>query len=128
MAKILVVDDDQDVVESLKTVLSSANHVVTTASSGEEGLRKASAEKPELIILDVMMESIDKGFEISRRLKKSPETKKIPILMITAIQEMADMTLHASGPSDYLPVEAFFEKPIKPEELLSQVESLLSRK
>jgi CheY-like chemotaxis protein len=134
MAKILVVDDDQDIVESLKTVLESVKHTVLTASSGEEGIKKAVSEEPDLIILDVMMESIDKGFEVSRRLKGSQDTKNTPILMLTAIKEIADMNLNArtgessGGAAPYLPVEALYEKPIEPKELLRKVDSLLSKK
>jgi CheY-like chemotaxis protein len=148
MARILIVDDDPDIVESLKTVLQSAKHEVSTASSGEEGIVKAGREKPDLIILDVMMESIDKGFEVSRRLKSAEGTKSTPILMLTAIKEVTDINfnagntytdqlppdyfsnpdLQAAGPSGNVPVEAFYEKPIKPDELLRKVNELLSKK
>jgi CheY-like chemotaxis protein len=148
MAKILIVDDDPDIVESLKVVLEDGGHEVVTASSGEEGKKKAGMEKPGLIILDVMMESIDKGFEVSRSLKRMPGTKDIPILMLTAIKEVTDINfnagntytdqlpadyftnpdLNAQKPSDAVPVDAFYEKPIKPVELLRKVKLLLEKK
>jgi CheY-like chemotaxis protein len=148
MAKILIVDDDPDIIESLKTVLESAGHSAITASTGEEGKKKAGAEKPDLIILDVMMESIDKGFEVSRSLKNAAGTKDIPILMLTAIKEVTDINFNAGNtytdrlPADYftnpemsaggaageVPVDAFYEKPIKPDELLRKVNELLAKK
>lgn len=148
MAKILIVDDDPDIIASLSVVLEGAGHTVATAENGEEGKKKAYSEKPALIILDVMMESIDKGFEVSRSLKSAEGTKDIPILMLTAIKEVTDINFNAGNtytdqlPADYfsnpddgvskttdaVPVDAFYEKPIKPDELLRKVSLLLGKK
>jgi CheY-like chemotaxis protein len=135
MARILIVDDDTDIVESLKTVLESAGHSTIIALTGEQGKVKAAAEKPDIIVLDVMMESIDKGFEVSRSLKKAADTKNIPIIMITAIKEIADMNLTSlkvdepsGGTSDYLPVDILYEKPLDPGLLLRKVDALLAKK
>jgi len=141
--KILIIDDDADIVASMKVILESKNYTVLSASSGAEGLKKASEAKPDLIILDVMMETIDKGFEVSRTLRKDADLKNIPIMMLTAIKEVTDINFDAGKtyseelPADYfdskpasevtgsVPVDVFYEKPIKPEELLARVKQLL---
>ena len=149
-AKILIIDDDPDIVESLKVVLEAKGYGVSVAESGAEGLKKAPAERPDLIILDVMMEKIDTGFEVSRELRKDAATKSTPIIMITAIKELPDLNYKmgatpstAEMPAGYfdeapsaadavgkdsLPVDFFYEKPIKSELLLEKIESLLAKK
>lgn len=149
MKKILIIDDDPDFIESIKLVLEKKSYEIIVASSGEEGYKKAKSQNPDLIILDVMLETIDKGFEISRRLKKDEALKKIPILMLTAIKEIADMNLNQIGSylkdqinPDYFEntslneidinnamfyADAFYEKPIIPEEFLNKVKTLLNK-
>ena len=87
MAKILIIDDDPDIVEAMRVVLESKDHQVSITKSGEEGLKQVNLDKPDLIILDVMMETMDKGFEVAKGLKKNQKHKDIPILMLTAIKE-----------------------------------------
>lgn len=126
MAKILIIDDDPDIVEAMKVVLESKNYEVAMAKSGEAGLERARHLKPDLIILDVMMESVDKGFEVARDLKKDSSYKDIPILMLTAIKEKTGLGFEKeAGDPDWLPVDGYCEKPLKPEELISEVENLL---
>lgn len=126
MAKILIIDDDPDIVEAMKVVLESKNYEVAMAKSGEAGLERARQLKPDLIILDVMMESVDKGFEVARDLKKDNNYKDIPILMLTAIKEKIGLGFEKeAGDPDWLPVDGYCEKPLKPDELISEVENLL---
>jgi len=149
MKKVLLVDDDPDFVESIRLILEKEAYQIIVANSGEEGYRKAKSQRPDLIILDVMLETIDKGFEISRRLKQDAELKKIPILMLTAIKEITEMNLNQIGgylndigdpdyfsnPSIKAPninnliyyADAFYEKPIIPAEFLNKVKTLLSK-
>ncbi len=128
MAKILIIDDDADITEAMRVVLESKNHWVIIAKSGEEGLAKARAERPDLIILDVMMETTDKGFEVARELKKDDIFKSVPILMLTALKDKMGLDFKKeAGDSVWLPVEAYLEKPLKPEELISKVEHFLRR-
>lgn len=129
MAKILIIDDDPDIVEAMKVVLESKAHRVSIATSGEEGLKRVDLDKPDLIILDVMMESMDKGFEVAKDLKKSQKHKDIPILMLTAIKDSTGLDFkNEAGDEDWLPVDDYMEKPLKPEALLSKVEGLLKNK
>ena len=129
MANILIIDDDPDIVEAMRVVLESKDHRVDSSKSGEEGLKKAEAGKPDLIILDVMMETMSKGFEVARDLKKSQTNKNVPILMLTAIKERTGLDFkNEAGDEDWLPVDDYLEKPLEPQELLSKVEALLKDK
>ena len=87
MEKILIIDDDPDIVEGMKVVLESKNYQIDTAKNGQEGLEKVKLNRPDLIILDIMMETADRGFEVARDLKKDANYKNIPILMLTAIKD-----------------------------------------
>lgn len=125
MAKILIIDDDADIVESMRVVLESKNYDVISASSGQEGLDKAKQENPDLIILDVMMPNMD-GFEMSRAIKGDPEHKNIPILMLTAIKEKSGLDFKKeAGDTTWLPVDDYCEKPLDPQELIAKIEKLL---
>ena len=129
MPMILIIDDDPDIVEAMKVVLQTRDYKVTSAGSGEEGLKKVKTDKPNLVILDIMMEKDDAGFDVARELKNDPSTKDIPILMLTAIKEKTGLSFNAeAGDETWLPVDDYVEKPLKPEELISKVESLLKKK
>lgn len=129
MAKILIIDDDPDIVEAMKVVLESNKHKVAVARSGQEGLRKVKTEKPNLIILDVMMETGDKGFDVCRKLKNDKDHKGIPILMLTAIKEKAGLDFKKeAGDEVWLPVDDYCDKPLKPDELIAKVDILLRKK
>ena len=129
MAKILIVDDDPDIVESTKVVLESEGYEVISASSGKEGLAKIRKGRPALIILDVMMERDDAGFDVCRELKKDQGYNDIPVLMLTAIKEKTGMDFKKeAGDEAWLPVDDYCDKPVKPDELLSKVGALLKKK
>ncbi|PIQ87080.1 MAG: response regulator [Candidatus Omnitrophica bacterium CG11_big_fil_rev_8_21_14_0_20_43_6] len=129
MARILIIDDDPDIVEAMKVVLESKNYEVAIAKSGEEGLKRVRQIKPDLIILDVMMESVDKGFDVARNLKNDKNHQDIPILMLTAIKEKTGLGFEKeAGDPDWLPVDGYCEKPLKPEELISKVKELLGKR
>lgn len=127
MAKILIIDDNQDIVESMRTVLEDKKYQVVSANSGEQGLVKINQDKPDLIILDIMMETRDKGFDVAREIKKQKDTKDIPILMLTSIREKMGFDFkEEAGDQVWLPVDDYVEKPLKPQELISKVEKLLN--
>jgi len=115
-------------VEAMRVVLESKDYNVDTASSGNEGLKKIKLSEPDLIILDVMMETKDKGFEIARQIKADKKYKSIPILMLTAIKEKLGLDFKdAAGDATWLPVDDYVEKPLKPSDLLKKVSSLLAK-
>lgn len=126
MPRILIIDDDQDMVEVMSLILGSRNYEVFTAASGEQGLMKAREYRPDLIILDVMMETADKGFEVARALKRDDELRDIPIMLLTAVQERTGFDFKPNaGDADWLPVEAYADKPIRSEDLLKKVRELI---
>ncbi len=131
MKKILIVDDDPDIVEAMRMVLEAQNYEVHSAINGTEGLRKVKEINPDLIILDVMMDQLTEGFQVTYTLKNAePGSEyapyaKIPILMLTAIGKETHMKFNPETDNEYLPVEAFLEKPVQPKMLIEKVKALL---
>lgn len=123
-AKILLVDDDVDFVESTKTVLESQPYEVIVAYEGDEGLQKAREEHPDLILLDIIMPVKD-GFTAAEQLKKDPELSKIPVIMLTSFSSRGAGTGIPRGSGLSLEAEDYIEKPVTPEELLSRVKQYL---
>ena len=123
MAKILVIDDDPDLTSACQTVLESAGYQVQTAENVPSGHAAVGAFKPDLLILDVMMEQPDDGIALAQRLRR--EKCAIPILMLTSISKVTGMEYGRD--SDLVPVDAFQEKPVDPKQLLTLVRSLLSK-
>jgi CheY-like chemotaxis protein len=128
-AKIMIVDDDPDYIDVLKTILESEQYTVVTAGDRTEGMEKIRVEKPDLAILDVMMSTWQDGFEMSRQLKKDPQLKNIPILMLTVVEKKTGIDFKSTaGDPIWLPVDVFLDKPVKPQVLLAEVKKLLSNK
>jgi len=128
-AKILIVDDDPDLTKALKATLESKNYIVITASNSAEGMEKINTDKPDLLVLDVMMATTEDGFEMARELKNNPQFKKMPILILTAIKGRTGIDFKSSaGDRDWLPVEGFLDKPVEPQVLLAEIKRLLSPK
>lgn len=117
--KILVVDDEKDITETLSFMLKAAGYDVITASDGEEGLKFAKEENPDLIILDVMMPKIN-GYKIARLLKYDNKYKHIPIIMVTARGQDSDKLIgEETGADEYI------TKPFEFEEVLTNVQKYL---
>lgn len=124
--KILIVDDDPDITEAMKLVLEEKGYSVDQAKDGDSAMGRIRANKPDLIILDVMMNTPQEGFTLSRELKKNTEYKVIPILMLTAVKEKTGIDFKsAAGDEDWLPVEDYLDKPVKPDILIEKVGALL---
>jgi CheY-like chemotaxis protein len=120
MKKILIVDDQETVRRLVELTLKSDARQVLQAKSGEEGLEIAKAEKPDLVIMDIMMPGGMDGFEAVRILKATQETKNCPILMLTAKNEKSEKTkTYEAGADDYL------AKPFKLDDLMKKVEKLV---
>ena len=125
-AKILIVDDDKDFVEATTMVLESKPYEVVVAYNGDDGLAKARKEKPDLIILDIIMPVKD-GFKAAEQLKKDPDLKKIPVIMLTSFSEKGGDTSLSVSQGFTLDTEDYVDKPVTPEELLKRVERLLKK-
>lgn len=95
--KILIIDDDPDITEAMRLVLENEGYNVENARDGTEGLEQIKSSRPDLIILDVMMNTLNEGFVLSRELKKKPEYKNIPILMITSIGQKVGMDFESAA-------------------------------
>jgi pilus assembly protein CpaE len=119
--KILIIDDDVDTLRLVGLMLQRQGYQIIAASNGSQGLAKAFEERPDLILLDVMMPDMD-GYEVTRRLRKNPATVTVPILMFTAKTQLDDkVTGFEVGADDYL------TKPTHPTELQAHVKALLAR-
>jgi CheY-like chemotaxis protein len=130
-AKILVIDDDADFIEAVSAILQSVRYEVITASNPDEGKKKILKEKPDLILLDIMMDSLFDGFSLCHTVKTSKEFKEVkdtPIIHVSAVKEITGSRFQfkgeeqgLSGPDDYI------DKPIKPDDLLSRIERLIKK-
>jgi len=128
-AKIVVVDDDQDIRDSLEAILEGRQYVVITAADKIEGMEKIKTEKPDLAILDVMMSTWEDGFEMARELKKDPQFKNMPILMLTGVKGKTGMDFKpTAGDPTWSPVDGYLDKPVEPDVLLAEIEKLLPKK
>lgn len=129
MAKIFIVDDDRNIVESLTIVLESKGHEVSANYDNIDIVNKVKSFSPDLLILDVMFPENDSaGFEMARAIKNDDATKNIPILMLSAINEKgiyAGTFSNRDRDESFLPVSEFVEKPINPKDLLQKVDTIL---
>ncbi len=123
MSKILIVDDDYDLVDAAKTILEAEQYEVVSAFSKTDGMDAMEKENPDLLILDVMMEEADDGFVMAQNLRK--KGIDIPILMLTSVGKVTGMQFGKD--SEMVPVDSFEEKPISPDRLVSKVRELLAR-
>jgi len=128
---ILIIEDDKDLVDTIRIVLDSKAYQVRAAYNGKQGYAEIEEKIPDIIILDVMMSTDTEGFDLAYKLQRDENYKKIPILMLTSfpskmVEEGPEKFQHILG--EGWPVTLFFEKPIDPEELLSAIEKILREK
>jgi DNA-binding response OmpR family regulator len=120
MATIAVIDDDPDILEASRLVLTAKGYKVLTADNPEDGFEMVKEKKPDLIILDVMMNEPDDGFFLAQKFRR--EKIDIPILMYTSVSKSIGIEF---GAGDMVPVDDFVEKPIAPDKLIDKVDALL---
>lgn len=123
MAKIAIIDDDPDIIDASSLVLISKGYEVITALNPDDGYRIVKDQKPDLIILDVMMNEPDDGFFLAQKFRK--ENITTPIIMYTSISKSIGIEY---GVNEMVPVDEFVEKPISPDQLIKKVEKLLAQK
>jgi DNA-binding response OmpR family regulator len=124
--KILIVDDDPDLVEAVTMILESKNYEVAAAYGGIEGLQKAKSENPDLIVLDVMMPDKD-GYVVCKELKADPKLKKIPVLLLTAVVSKIATTRYTQQMGLETEADDYIDKPVEPDVLVKRIETLLSK-
>jgi len=121
--RVLVVDDDPDFVEFCRLVLEKAGYQVLAAANGDLGLRTMRQERPDLVILDVMMSGVLDGLHASRQMKAERVLGRTPILMVSSIAGSEHAGLFPTD--EYIPVENFLSKPVDPDHLVSEIQRLL---
>jgi two-component system alkaline phosphatase synthesis response regulator PhoP len=126
MPKILIVDDDPDLVEAVTMILESKDYDVIAAYGGIEGLEKAKTEEPDLIVLDVMMPDKD-GYAVCKELKADPQYSKIPILLLTAVVSKISTTRYTQQMGLETEADDYIDKPVEPAELVKRIEILLGK-
>ena len=124
MKKVLLVDDDVEFCEATKLLLESKSYEVVAAHDGKEGLAKVRAEKPDLVILDVMMPEMN-GYDVCVVLKADQELKEIPVILLTAVDQMHFKTTYTRVMGCMTEADDYIAKPVEPEELVHRVEDVL---
>jgi CheY-like chemotaxis protein len=118
--RVLLVDDDPDFIEANSIVLEASGFEVITASSGAEGLTRVREDKPDIVILDVMMENTDEGFAVARSIRKKL-LNAVPIIMLTSVGKVTGYDFKPEEHPDFFPVDVFLEKPVPPSVLVTRI-------
>ena len=126
MAKrILMIDDDPEFVDATSNLLDANGYEVISAPNGREGLDKAQKNKPNLILLDVMMTTKSEGFDVAREMQKIESLKNTPVIMITGVRKEMNLPFGFEPDETWLPVQKVLEKPVKPDVLLDAVSKVI---
>ena len=129
MARILIVDDDLDIIDSLRLILEGNGHEVLVKTDTERLNDEVRSTSPDLIILDVMFpEDFQAGFKAARRLHKDADLAHMPILVLSAVNQRSNLSLSFSESDisdDFMPVQGFLEKPVEPRVLLEKINEVL---
>lgn len=125
MDRILIVDDDPIFVKATTAILESHGYEVDSAQTGDEALVKIEQEKPDLVLLDVMMDWVLEGVSVSRQMMEHPDMRRIPIIMCTSIRNSEYRGLFPQD--EYLHIDSWLDKPCPPDRLVSEVEATLAR-
>ena len=110
MPKILIIDDDFDYVEALRSILEAQSYSVMSAPDSVAGMKLIRSDRPDLIILDIMMSTMGEGLHLSYRLKSDPEYAQIPILMLTGIAQRTGLKFDPGDDAEFIPVDDYMEK------------------
>ncbi|MDP8267073.1 MAG: response regulator [Candidatus Aceula meridiana] len=124
--KVLIIDDDPDFVAAVTTLLEAKDYTVITASNGIEGIKKAKAEKPDLITLDVMMTDAGEGLDVGKQFNSDEELKKIPFIIVSGVKKIGYSAYNYETGEKLIPAKAFIEKPIDPEKFLEVIEKYIN--
>jgi len=120
--KVLVIDDDNEFVDAMVNVLDAKGYDVDQAPNGKVGMAKAKEQKPDIILLDVMMTTKSEGLDVARELSKDAKLKSVPIILITGVRKEMALPFGFEPDETWLPVKGVLEKPVKPDVLLKAIE------
>ncbi|MFZ0447842.1 MAG: response regulator [Desulfatiglandaceae bacterium] len=123
--RLLIVDDDPDFASAIKRILVSAGYEVEKSGDVDEGMKALERSRPDLILLDVMMENFDDGFNMCRDIKEDDRYRDIPVIILTAVTEVTGLKFSPETDGDYLQAEALLEKPVSSDVLLDKINELL---
>jgi DNA-binding response OmpR family regulator len=126
MSKILMIDDDKDLQEATRIVLEKHNFEVVSAYDPEDGLKKVQSERPDLVILDVLMPNDYEGFKVAREIREKLNMRKLPIILLTAVHGEKKVPYRFAPHEEWLPVDFFFDKPVKPDVLVTKINEMLN--
>ncbi len=124
--RVLLVDDDPDFVEANSIVLEASGFEVISAPGGAEGLKRVSEDSPDIVVLDVMMESTDEGFAVARDIRRKLHSR-IPIIMLTSVGKVTGFEYRPEEHPDFFPVDVFLEKPVPPTVLVNKIRELVKK-
>jgi CheY-like chemotaxis protein len=125
--KILIIDDNTDFLFTTETLLQRNGFDTLTAEDGRKGLDLVKKEKPDLILLDIMMETLLSGFEVCRQMKSDPALKDIPIIGVSGMGEEIGVHFDKDRDAEYFQPDNFFEKPVDREKLLAKINELINK-
>jgi CheY-like chemotaxis protein len=123
--RVLIVDDDADFITATRAVLAASGYLVEECTRARQALNRVHEFKPDLIILDVMMETGTAGFHVSYQVRNDPHHASVPILMVTAIHQSTPLRFSPATDGEYLPVEELLDKPVPADLLIEKVRRLL---
>ena len=130
MARVMIIDDDLDIVESLSMVLEANGHEVNAKSDTVDIVDAVKEVNPDLIVLDVVFpEDAQAGFKVARELRRDEQISRIPVLIVSAVNQLSELGFSFSEKDisdDFMPVGGFLEKPVEPEVLIAKVAALLN--
>ena len=126
MSKILIIDDDADYQYATRMVLEKCGFEVASAYNPEEGIEKVQSEKPDLVILDVIMPKDFEGFEVAKKIREELNMKQLPIILLTAIHVEKKVPYRFAPHEEWLPVDYFYDKPIDPDVLVAKIKEFLN--
>ncbi len=128
MSRLLFVDDDIDFLSVMALFFEKNGYTVEIATTPEAGLKMIETNRPDLLVLDVMMPSEFEGFELARDIREKLELTDFPIIILSCIHDQKRVPYRFAPDKDYLPVDVFLDKPVNPEKLREKIESLLGHR
>jgi len=125
---ILIIEDDPDIITTVQMMLEPEGFEIIEAMTGSEGVSRARLDKPDIILLDLMLEQHDTGFTVAKTLKGDPVTRGIPIIMVSSVSERTGFSFDQESDGHWMKTNDFLEKPYKREEILKKIHEVLDAK